>query len=297
MISVYIPVYNSAAWAESFRLLPGFRYIASDNGSTDQTPDILAAKGVEVVRQPANLGRVGNWEFCVSHFVKSGAEWMKWLFAGDELSPDSPAVLARAIAENPGVSLIVGEYDISGANGTERWRMFPETRVISPAESMRQAAQRGNWFGSPIGCCVHRNAVVNGFDFGGMDWVSDMRFCLNIAEKHHVLYLAETLGTFSMAARKYYSANASDLFSRAEELLTRREAAAKYLKLTDDKLGFEEMTTALRQEFTVALVRNVSGNWGEYPALQDSVIESLPGKKMARALWHRLKGRVQGGAE
>jgi len=55
MISVYIPLYNSAKWCEELQPIEGFRYIASDNMSEDGSGEILRRKGVEVITQPKNL--------------------------------------------------------------------------------------------------------------------------------------------------------------------------------------------------------------------------------------------------
>ena len=72
-ISVYIPLYNGAAWCRETPLPGGMDYFASDNGSTDDSAAILEARGVTVFRQPVSLGRVGNWRFCIEHFRKQSA--------------------------------------------------------------------------------------------------------------------------------------------------------------------------------------------------------------------------------
>lgn len=292
MISVYIPVYNSKSWCESFAPVPGFRYIASDNNSNDGTPEILRSKGVDVIRQPVNLGRIGNWEFCVDHFVKSGEQWMKWLFAGDILRHDSSLKLKAAIKNNPSARMIISEYEIKSAGGTNHWKMFPQSRMVLPAESMRLAAERGNWFGSPIGCCLHRDAVVDGFCFGSDEWTADMQFCLNIAEKYPVFYLSEIIGDFNVLARKYFLVHSRDLFSRAEEILARRDAADKYRRITGRDDVFCELLSGIRAEFETAVTMNVCSNWDIYPGVQDAVIGRLPGCKMAKALAVRLRARL-----
>ena len=67
-IVVYIPVRNSVEWCRSVPLPEGASYVASDNMSTDGSAAALRARGVEVIEQPSDLGRIGNWEFCVRLF-------------------------------------------------------------------------------------------------------------------------------------------------------------------------------------------------------------------------------------
>src|ERR1700675_4291873 len=87
-IAVYIPIRNNVAWCRSVGLPHGLKFIAFDNASTDGSGDELRKRGIEVVSQTKDLGRVGNWAACVEDFLASGSSWMKWLFAGDVLDAD-----------------------------------------------------------------------------------------------------------------------------------------------------------------------------------------------------------------
>src|SRR6188768_4120210 len=105
-IVVYIPVRNSVEWCRSVTLPAGLDYVASDNGSTDGSAEALRERGIQVIEQPRDLGRIGNWEFCVRHFLDSGKPWMKWLFTGDVLAPDFAASADRAVQAYPQARII-----------------------------------------------------------------------------------------------------------------------------------------------------------------------------------------------
>ena len=294
MIYIYIPIYNNAVWCENFSPLPGFCYVASDNASIDGSGDILRSKGVEVIKQPTNLGRIGNWKFCVAHFINSDATWMKWLFAGDELLPDIYKKLERAINANPQARLIVGEYEIVEKGLNSHWKMFSETRLILPEEAMYLAAERGNWFGSPIGHCIHREAFINGFDFGNLEWIADMQFCVGIAVNYPVLYLTEILGKFHMAERKYYMAHIQSVFSCVEGALVRRDAAERYRKLTGNDDKFHELMKLIEKNIETSLILRVCKDWSKPDLMQEAIIDAIPTKNIPKIFLKRVITRLLG---
>ena len=56
-ITVYIPIYNNAAWRRKLAPRPGFTYVASDNGSDNGSAEILRKKGLARFRRGAIRGR------------------------------------------------------------------------------------------------------------------------------------------------------------------------------------------------------------------------------------------------
>lgn len=252
-ISLYVPAFQS-----EIRLTNELEFeqiVVADNGGSDvrEEPNLLH------VRHPENLGRLGNWEYCVQHFIESDATWLKWLFAGDRLLPGARARLERAMQAHPEARLIIGEYYIVHGNQRIHWRMVPETRMIQPQDAMWLSAERGNWFGSPVGYCVHKEAVQDGFDFGGLPWVADWQFCLNIAAEHPVLYLAEPLGEFHVSARQYYLAQSNQMTSLLEEGLIYHQAAQKYKALTGNEAGYNALVQHIDKGLEARLVQRRVG--------------------------------------
>lgn len=109
----YIPSYNdSELVSESLSSCIDWDVVISDNASDEPHRSKLAAMAgprVQVIRQPNSLGRVGNWKFCVDHFLASGRSWLKLLCAGDVHKSDATAVLTRAIQRHPQARFIVSE--------------------------------------------------------------------------------------------------------------------------------------------------------------------------------------------
>ncbi|MFN5857024.1 MAG: hypothetical protein ACK456_14200 [Pseudanabaenaceae cyanobacterium] len=255
MISVYIPLYNSAQWCEELQLVEGFRYIASDNCSQDGSGDILRRKGVEVITQSENLGRVGNWEFCVRHFLESGAPWMKWLFTGDVMLPNAAATINQAIASYPEVRLILAAYyTVSDTERLIRYA-FPENRLLTSADFMAETARRGNLCGSLVGHVYHRDALLGGYEFGNSAWVADMRLVMSLAQRHPTLYWREPVGEFLITQRLYRRQYIYSVETAIDEYVIRQDAARAYLDLTHDEPGYKALQQTLNQDFERIIVQ------------------------------------------
>ncbi|MEI6427150.1 MAG: hypothetical protein WCO45_02000 [Pseudanabaena sp. ELA607] len=249
MISVYIPLYNSAKWCEELQPIEGFRYIASDNMSEDGSGEILRRKGVEVITQPKNLGRVGNWEFCVQHFLDSGAPWMKWLFTGDVMLPSAATTIEQIIASYPEVRLILAAYyTVSDTERLVRYA-FAENKLLSSADFMAETARRGNLCGSLVGHVYHRDALLAGYEFGDSAWVADMRLVMSLARHHPVLYWREPVGQFLINQRLYRRQYIYSVDTAIDEYKIRQDAAQEYLTLTDDAAVYKTLQETLNQDF------------------------------------------------
>ncbi len=244
-VAVYIPVYNNVAWCRRLELLPGLRYVASDNGSTDGSAQALADRGVEVIVQERNLGRVGNWAFCVRHFAGSDAAWLKWLFAGDVLDRGFPEAAARAAQAYPDAGLVIG--DNIHVDGTIRahYRPLERPAVLEPREALEKLAAEGNWFYSPINQMVRREAVAAGFDFGPFDWAADVFFCMNLASRMPVAYCGEIFGEFHAAERRHFATQRESLRALLETSLVREMAAARLAAMDGDAERHARLSRAI----------------------------------------------------
>lgn len=247
-LAVFIPAYNCANWAATVPLPEGFHYYAVDNASTDDTAAVLTGRGVTVFRNTENLGRIGNWERCLTLFLEqTDALWMQWLFAGDALHTDAAATLHQAIAAEPTARLIICQYDEVDGNTRRRNALFPAHRLFLPEESLRTAASLGNWFGSPIGHCFHREAAAAALPAGTLPWVADMMLCLRAARRFPVAYRAASIGDFCIANRNYFKEFGSSLESVYEEGLIRMTAARWYLEDTGDRASFTRLQDSVRR--------------------------------------------------
>lgn len=104
-VSLCIPVYNGAPYLAaalaSARAQDHARLeiLVVDDGSTDDSVAVAQAAAeqdarIRCVRNPVNLGLVGNWNRCVE---LAEGRWLKFLFQDDLLEPDCvSALMARA---------------------------------------------------------------------------------------------------------------------------------------------------------------------------------------------------------
>lgn len=252
MIHLYIPTYNGARDLEN--LSSFFPVTVVDNGSSDHIVSLSEERGWNLVTYPHTSNRVDNWKRAVNHFIQSSNLWCKWLFTGDNLYENAQKIYQKAIKEYPEARLIIAEYDIVEKGKKKRWFSFDSTRLLSPQETMELVAKRGNIFGSPIGHCFHREAVINGFDFGEGSWVADLTFCLHIASRFPVLYLKECVGTFNVESRKTYSKQKNALSSSFEEYTARLLAAKKYADLMNDSALFPPLKEHISQEIEKLII-------------------------------------------
>lgn len=260
------PVRDRAEWASRLMPQPGFLHLVSDNASSDGTAELAAAAGARVVRQPAALSRLGSWRAAIDAFAtETDAAWLKWLFAGDELLPAAADVLDAGLAAHPEARLVVCEYLIRHPDGKlTRWSTVPETRLIEPAEALALSAAEGNWFGAPIAHLFHREALAD-LELGCQAWVADWQACLSVASRHAVLYVAEPVGIFDMASRRYYSAKAQRVDSLVQELSLRLQSLER---LGERHSGHDlsEVERRVHREAADALARRVQANERPDPA-------------------------------
>jgi hypothetical protein len=288
-----MPVCNSASFLETVEVPLQFEVTVVDAASTDRSVEIAEQRGWAVSKKSHRVGRVENWENAVRHFVHSQAPWCKWLFTGDTLYPDAHDILMTAILNVPQARLVVCEYDIVENGRKTRWKMFPTTRLLSPPQTLWLTAKQGNWFGSPVGQCFHREAVAEEFSFGPWVWAADMQFCYNISKQWPVLYVAESVGEFHVEARKTFSAQCNALSSSVEEYLVRAQAARDYLQATEDRSGYEQLSQALVQE-TEALIVARAFNRSADEASVEHLFSAIPLMQLAKGLGRRLWKKARG---
>jgi len=96
VISVCVPAYNGARFLDGClasirrQTVEALDILVIDDGSTDDSPAIAARHAqrdprVRLVRNPSNLGLVGNWNACLE---QARGEWIKFVFQDDEIEPD-----------------------------------------------------------------------------------------------------------------------------------------------------------------------------------------------------------------
>jgi hypothetical protein len=256
---LYIPSYNDSELVrQSLATVPDWPVVISDNTSAEPHRSALAALAddrVQVVRQQNSLGRVGNWEFCVRHFVDSGAEWMKFLLAGDRHKPDSLALCRKVLGMYSDARLLVFNVDTVWPGERSRWSTSHETFCLSPAQAMSEVVLRGNVFFGLVTCLLHAQALRGGFSFGTgtLSYCADLQFLMQIAREHPAHYYPEPVAEFIVANRKHFQVGQFTLEHVLEEALLRLRAADAYRDLTGDSRRRDELVAFIGQWLRAAL--------------------------------------------
>jgi len=108
LVSVCVPSYNSERTIERClrsvlaQDLSDAEIVVVDNCSTDQTCDLAAAilqdiPRARIVRNSANVGRVGNWNRCID---EARGELLKFMFTNDVLMPGALGKLVDSVARD-----------------------------------------------------------------------------------------------------------------------------------------------------------------------------------------------------
>jgi len=251
----YIPSYNdSELVAESLASCVGWDVVISDNASDEPHRSNLAAMAdprVQVVHQPRSLGRVGNWKFCVDHFLAGRGTWLKLLCAGDLHKPEAVAILSRAIEKYPQVRFLVSDLDVVWPDRTGRFSPMGQEVILPPVHAMAATVEFGNIYFGLLGVLLHRDALAAGFAFGEgvLSYCADLLFCVEIARRTPTLYLPEVTGQFIAARRKTMQQLAGSLEDTVEDTLVRLHAAEAFRQLG----GSEAELRAMREKIWAKL--------------------------------------------
>jgi hypothetical protein len=271
---------------------PQFDVTVIDNKSTDDSGKIAKDRGWTMYQRPIHTNnRVDNWKTAVEHFLDSKGEWCKWLFTGDHLHSSSYLTLKRAIEKYPAARLIIAEYDIVSEKSSKRWSIFPQTTLINPQDSMLLIAQLGNWFGSPIGHCFHRDAIINGFSFGHWNWAADMQFTMEIAKKHPVLYLKECIGEFHENERKTFSIQCNSLKASVEEYHIRHHAAREYYQMTGNNEEFQKLEQTIDRDIERLMLLRAFGRSKNYDEIRH-ITNAISFVKCLPSLFYGIKEKL-----
>lgn len=139
-VLIAIPVCNearhlTALLAEVRREAPGAWLLVVDDGSADDTAELLAGLGITSLRHPRNLGKGAALRSALEHARRTGAEWLLTL---DGDGQHDPALLHRFLAE-----IAAGSADCLIGNRQARGGRMPWLRQLSNGISSILVSLRG----------------------------------------------------------------------------------------------------------------------------------------------------------
>ena len=183
-ITIAIPTYNQARYlAEAIdsalgQSRPADEILVVDNGSTDDTPAIVARyPDVRYIRQ-TNQGICGSSNRCIQ---EARGDYLVILHSDDRLLPNHLAASERASAEHPEAAFVCGDYRWFGAD--DLWHQHQCT----PNPDYYATLLRLNFIGPPLVIMFQRRVLerVGGFDaaYIGAD---DQELYLRIARQYPI---------------------------------------------------------------------------------------------------------------
>lgn len=198
LVSVIIPVYNGAATIGRAlqsvfdQTFSNFEIICVDDGSTDNTPAVLAAFGdrIRVVSQ-ANRGFPGARNAGVA---ASRGEMLALIDHDDQWAPQKLELNVAALHDVPGASLVYSDLVVVNEAGEES-RPSPIESDTAHAPTMDEMLSR-IWPIMPSTVLMRRAAFDRAGGFGE-DLKEDLDFWLRIREQGDFIYIPDKLIRFT----------------------------------------------------------------------------------------------------
>jgi len=199
-VSVIIPIYNGAATIDRAlksafeQTLTDFEIVLCDDGSTDNTPAVLAKYGdkVRVIRQ-TNRGLPAARNAAVR--ISSG-EFLALIDHDDEWLPDKLGRAVAAMSADPTAVLLYSDKIVVNEAGEEfrRSEVRPDTAHAPTMDEMLSRI----WPITPSAVVMRRDA----FDRAGgfceeLISAEDIHFWLLMREQGHFIYLPDRLVRFT----------------------------------------------------------------------------------------------------
>jgi glycosyltransferase involved in cell wall biosynthesis len=197
-VSVIIPVYNGAATIERAlksvfeQTFTDFEIVVVDDGSTDDTPSVLAKFGdrIRMFRQP-NRGFPGARNTGVA---TSRGELIALIDHDDQWLPRKLEISVAALLDDPGAALVYSDLVVVNEAGVES-RASPIASDTAHAPSMDEMLAR-IWPIMPSTVVMRRTAFDRAGGFGE-SLQEDLDFWLLMREQGNFVYLPDKLVRFT----------------------------------------------------------------------------------------------------
>jgi glycosyltransferase involved in cell wall biosynthesis len=163
-VSIIIPVYNGEKYLKEclesciIQTWPNFDIIVVDDGSTDQTANIIwefAGKHRHITHIRKNNGGTGS--ALNAGIEASHGSWIKWLSADDKFATEDSLKLIMKNVSDVGY-LYYTDYEVIDENG-EFKRLFREPDRSEMSDEIQGAEMYWNFFGNGSTSIFHRTTV------------------------------------------------------------------------------------------------------------------------------------------
>ena len=198
LVSIVTPTYNQSSFLrETIESVlgqdyPRIEHIVIDDGSTDDTPAVLAEyRGRVDCDRHDNMGQTPTIN---KGWARSKGEVVTWLNSDDTLLPGAVSRAVAYLREHPEVGVVFGDSLLTTEDGTP----IEKTRGPGEFDYRRFVVECENPIAQPS--AFIRRTVVE--DVGPLDpyyyYFMDWDFWLRAGARHRVAYIPELLSTYRL---------------------------------------------------------------------------------------------------
>mgnify|MGYP003706138755 CR=1 FL=1 len=207
---IAIPIYNN--YEVALRTLDSCfidncnqKVLISDNNSPDfcQNTRNLFENNPNVIfyRQSSNLGRTGNWNFCLNFFYNSHFNYFRFIFPGDLLSKDSISHCLNIFKRNDDVGVIVGRSIFVTKENKFIIDSVPFKNVSCTFKTLIDSKLFPSNFLGSLNKVFFRKEMIQGLFFD-KSFLGGHSFANNLNQKYTIFYTTNVLSYFYV---KYHS--------------------------------------------------------------------------------------------
>lgn len=228
LVSVVVPCHNQAPFiAEAIHSIReqtyrAFELVVVDDGSSDESTEIVAGLGAPYVRQE----RMGRSAARNTGLRVTTGDYVVFLDGDNRVLPYALEANLHAFEDHPGSAFVGGRYTYIDELGA-RWRggVPPDPRT---PEDHYAALLAENYFGSPDNVMFRRSVLdeVGVFD-SSVDGLEDYDLYLRIAKDHPVRYHGVTISECRVHESQFSRDRAMMLRSSVRVLRRHRGAARR----------------------------------------------------------------------
>lgn len=210
---ITIPVYNGELFIERSLKSCLTQTVKTDiwvidNRSTDNTIKIVEEfkkqhPQIKLFINEKNLGRVGNWNRCLDLFEKSNYDYIKFLFAGDELYPDCIKETEKAFLSDDEIGAVASNYDFVNLDGNRNQSLHKcVDRPLAVKEITKINLESGGILGAIVSNAYNKR-FINGYRFSEF-FIGKSDFDYEILSRSKAYYIGKVLSRFNLDAHRTF---------------------------------------------------------------------------------------------
>lgn len=234
-LSVIIPTYNGSSFLRQaldsivVQDAEDIEVVAVDDGSTDDTVEILRSYSESLNLQVVEQGRVGNWVAGTNRGLAAATGRLASILHQDDMWLPGRLARVRKLAERSGDFLLVHPVLFLNDRGVRvgRWRCpLPTGRLLSPDTVLERLLVQ-NFISLPGTVFPRAVALEEGMD-EKLWYTADWDLWLRLAGRLQTLYIPPTLGAVRVHGSSITTTETSRLgeFRAQHEEVLRRHLAA-----------------------------------------------------------------------